>query len=62
MVGWKNKKIKLMFLKSTNAINFMMGLFIGLTIVNSDIIYNSIITVVSGSLFHIIKSVGSIST
>ena len=48
--------LKSAFSTPTNTVPFMLGLFIGLTVFNADIIYNTAITALSGSTFHITKS------
>jgi len=48
--------IKKLLFKPTNTIPFMFGLFIGMTVLNHDIIYNGMVTALSGSAFHIIKA------
>jgi len=50
-------KLKQLLLKPTNTLPFMFGLFIGMTLVSPDIVHNSLITAISGSTFHVIKSV-----
>ena len=49
--------LKKILLKPTNTLPFMFGLFIGMTIVSPDLVYNSMITAVSGSTFHVIKAI-----
>lgn len=53
-------KGKQIFLRPTNTIPFMMGLFVGLMVADPDFIQNISITAVSGGTFHVIKSVASI--
>lgn len=51
---WKN-----ILFRNTNTVPFMLGLFIGLSVFNADVIYNVVITLLSGSTFHTIKSITS---
>jgi hypothetical protein len=53
-------KGKQVFLRPTNTIPFMLGLFVGLMVANPDFIQNISITAISGGTFHVIKSVVSI--
>ena len=52
-------KLKLIFLKPTNTLPFMLGLFIGMTIVDPNLVNNSIITAMSGTTFHAVKAIFS---
>lgn len=47
------------FLTATNTVPFMLGLFIGLMLFNADVIYNTSVTLLSGSTFHLVKYIGS---
>lgn len=49
-------KLKKILFKPTNTIPFMFGLFIGMTMLSQDIMYNGMVTALSGSTFHVIKA------
>lgn len=53
-------KLKEIFFKPTNTIPFMLGLFIGMTIIDPNIIQNSFLTATGGGTFHVIKVLTSI--
>jgi len=52
-------KLKLIFLKPTNTLPFMLGLFIGMTIFDPNVLSNSIITAMSGTTYHAVKAIFS---
>lgn len=47
---------------NTQSIPFMLGLFVGVSLFNADLVYNSIVTLVSGSMFHVIKALFDIKS
>lgn len=51
-----------MLFKPTNTLPFVLGLFIGMTIMSPDIVNNMVITALSGSTFHIVKVISSVYT
>ncbi len=53
-------KGKQIFLRPTNTIPFMMGLFVGLMVANPDLLQNLSLTALSGGAFHVTKAVFSI--
>jgi hypothetical protein len=48
-----------LFFTQTGSLTFMVGLFVGLSLTNFDLMYNGFITIISGSTFHTVKSIGN---
>jgi ssDNA-specific exonuclease RecJ len=45
--------------KNTNSVPFMIGVFAGLSIMSVDVISNSLLAIISGSTYHVIKATTS---